>query len=112
MPGSHRGVRIGACTDCRKNWAKFRAGTIDMDRRIDDTALDVSPNIVLVLQHIGPVGNPGMPEAGLLPIPRKLADKGVQDMLRISDGRMSGTAGGPWCCMCRPRRRILQAHWE
>ena len=48
----------------------------------------------LVLQHIGPVGNPGMPEAGYIPIPRRLAQAGVKDMLRISDGRMSGTAAG------------------
>ena len=48
----------------------------------------------LVLQDIGPVGNPGMPEAGYTPIPKKLGHKGVKDMLRISDGRMSGTASG------------------
>lgn len=48
----------------------------------------------LVLQNIGPVGHPGMPEAGYLPIPKKLARHGVKDMLRISDGRMSGTASG------------------
>lgn len=62
--------------------------------RIDDPNLHVTPDSVLVLQGIGPVGNPGMPEAGLIPLPRKLAEKGVRDMLRISDGRMSGTAGG------------------
>ena len=66
----------------------------DMAARIDSPLLDVTPSTVLVLQSIGPVGNPGMPEAGLIPIPRKLAAQGVQDMLRISDGRMSGTAGG------------------
>ncbi|KAI1431775.1 dihydroxy-acid/6-phosphogluconate dehydratase [Xylaria sp. CBS 124048] len=70
------------------------AGSADLAKRIDDEDLNVSPASVLVLQNIGPVGNPGMPEAGLIPIPRKLAGKGVQDMLRISDGRMSGTAGG------------------
>ncbi|KAJ0161916.1 putative dehydratase IlvD1 [Colletotrichum tanaceti] len=70
------------------------AGSADMALRIDDPALDVHPDSVLVLQNIGPVGNPGMPEAGLIPIPRKLAERGVQDMLRLSDGRMSGTAGG------------------
>lgn len=48
----------------------------------------------LVLQNIGPVGSPGMPEAGYIPIPKKLAQAGVKDMLRISDGRMSGTASG------------------
>ncbi|KAI1636373.1 dihydroxy-acid/6-phosphogluconate dehydratase [Biscogniauxia mediterranea] len=70
------------------------AGSADLARRIDDESLDVTPESVLVLQNIGPVGNPGMPEAGLIPIPRKLASQGVTDMLRISDGRMSGTAGG------------------
>ncbi len=54
----------------------------------------MTPDSVLVLQNIGPAGHPGMPEAGLIPIPRKLAAQGVQDMLRLSDGRMSGTAGG------------------
>ncbi|KAL4996176.1 dihydroxy-acid/6-phosphogluconate dehydratase [Aspergillus recurvatus] len=66
----------------------------DLAKRIDDTDLDVTADSVLVLKKIGPIGNPGMPEAGLLPIPRKLAAAGVKDMLRISDGRMSGTAGG------------------
>ena len=70
------------------------AGSADLARRIDDPDLDVDEDSVLVLQNIGPVGNPGMPEAGLIPIPRKLAERGVTDMLRISDGRMSGTAGG------------------
>ncbi|KAF2648474.1 dihydroxy-acid and 6-phosphogluconate dehydratase [Lophiostoma macrostomum CBS 122681] len=66
----------------------------DMAQRIDDPDLDVHADSVLVLQNIGPIGNPGMPEAGLIPIPRKLSEQGVQDMLRLSDGRMSGTAGG------------------
>jgi len=66
----------------------------DMAERIDDPDLDVTKDSVLVLQGIGPIGNPGMPEAGLIPLPRKLAAQGVTDMLRISDGRMSGTAGG------------------
>lgn len=66
----------------------------DMAERIDQPDLDVTADSVLVLQSIGPVGNPGMPEAGMIPIPRKLASQGVQDMLRLSDGRMSGTAGG------------------
>ncbi|KAH9893018.1 dihydroxy-acid/6-phosphogluconate dehydratase [Xylariomycetidae sp. FL2044] len=70
------------------------AGSTDLARRIDDDALSVTADSVLVLQNIGLVGNPGMPEAGLIPIPRKLASQGVTDMLRISDGRMSGTAGG------------------
>ena len=66
----------------------------DMIRRIDDEALDVTAQDVLVLKNIGPVGAPGMPEAGYIPIPRKLARAGVKDMVRISDGRMSGTAFG------------------
>jgi dihydroxy-acid dehydratase len=66
----------------------------DMAKRIDDPALDVTENDVLVMRNAGPVGAPGMPEAGYLPIPKKLAQKGVKDMVRISDARMSGTAFG------------------
>lgn len=66
----------------------------DMANRIDDPNLDVKPEDVLVLKCIGPIGAPGMPEAGYLPIPIKLAKQGVKDMVRISDGRMSGTAFG------------------
>src|SRR5205807_9675208 len=66
----------------------------DLARRIDDPGLDVTAEDILVLKHIGPVGAPGMPEAGYLPIPKKLARQGVKDMVRISDGRMSGTALG------------------
>ncbi|HUR57550.1 MAG TPA: dihydroxy-acid dehydratase, partial [Opitutaceae bacterium] len=66
----------------------------DLARRIDDPALDVKADDILVLKCIGPVGAPGMPEAGYIPIPRKLAQQGVKDMVRISDGRMSGTAVG------------------
>ena len=66
----------------------------DLAQRIDDDALDVKADDVLVLRNIGPVGAPGMPEAGYIPIPRKLARAGVKDMVRISDGRMSGTAAG------------------
>jgi len=66
----------------------------DMARRIDAPDLDVHADDVLVLKRIGPTGAPGMPEAGYLPIPRKLARAGVKDMVRISDGRMSGTAAG------------------
>lgn len=68
--------------------------TADMAERIDSPDLEVSEDSVLILKSIGPVGNPGMPEAGLIPIPQKLGRQGVTDMLRISDGRMSGTAGG------------------
>lgn len=66
----------------------------DLATRIDNEDLDVAPEDVLVLKNIGPVGAPGMPEAGYLPIPRKLARQGVKDMVRVSDGRMSGTAAG------------------
>jgi len=66
----------------------------DLAARIDDPALDAQPSDVLVLKNIGPKGAPGMPEAGLIPIPKKLARQGVKDMVRISDGRMSGTAAG------------------
>jgi dihydroxy-acid dehydratase len=68
-------------------------GLEDLSRRIDDPELDVEPTDVLVLRGIGPRAA-GMPEAGLIPIPKKLAAQGVRDMVRISDGRMSGTAFG------------------
>jgi dihydroxy-acid dehydratase len=66
----------------------------DLAARVDDPALAVTPDSVLVLQNAGPVGGPGMPEAGSLPIPKKLLAAGVRDMVRVSDARMSGTAGG------------------
>ena len=66
----------------------------DLARRIDADDLDVRADDILVLKGIGPKGAPGMPEAGYLPIPKKLARAGVKDMIRISDGRMSGTAAG------------------
>jgi dihydroxy-acid dehydratase len=66
----------------------------DMTLRVDDPDLDVNADDVLVLRNAGPKGAPGMPEAGYLPIPKKLARGGVKDMVRISDARMSGTAFG------------------
>jgi dihydroxy-acid dehydratase len=66
----------------------------DMAARIDSDDLDVTADDILVLKNIGPKGAPGMPEAGYLPIPKKLARAGVKDIVRISDGRMSGTAAG------------------
>jgi dihydroxy-acid dehydratase len=66
----------------------------DLAKRIDDPDLDVTADDVIVLQNAGPKGAPGMPEAGYIPIPRKLARQGVKDMVRISDARMSGTASG------------------
>jgi dihydroxy-acid dehydratase len=68
--------------------------TDDLAARIDDPGLDVRADSVLVLQNTGPRGAPGMPEAGGLPIPKKLLAQGVRDMLRISDARMSGTGYG------------------
>jgi dihydroxyacid dehydratase/phosphogluconate dehydratase len=66
----------------------------DMAARIDDPDLDVTPDSVLVLKSAGPLGGPGMPEWGQLPIPKKILEQGVRDMVRISDARMSGTSYG------------------
>jgi dihydroxy-acid dehydratase len=66
----------------------------DLEKRIDDPDLDVRAEDVLVLRQAGPVGGPGMAEWGFLPLPRKLLQQGVRDMVRISDARMSGTAFG------------------
>ena len=66
----------------------------DLAARIDDPKLDVEPDDILVLQNAGPHSAAAMPEAGYLPIPKKLATKGVRDMVRVSDARMSGTAFG------------------
>ncbi|MEQ9334460.1 L-arabinonate dehydratase [Thalassobaculum sp.] len=66
----------------------------DMAARIDDPDLPVTPDSVIVLKHAGPQGGPGMPEWGMLPIPKKILELGVRDMVRISDARMSGTSYG------------------
>jgi len=66
----------------------------DLHARLDDPALDVDETSVLVLRGCGPKGYPGMPEVGNMPLPAKLLERGVRDMVRISDGRMSGTAYG------------------
>jgi len=66
----------------------------DLAARIDDPKLDVTPDDILVLQNAGPHSSSAMPEAGYLPIPKKLATRGVKDMVRVSDARMSGTAFG------------------
>jgi dihydroxy-acid dehydratase len=66
----------------------------DLAARIDDPALPATPDSVLVLQNAGPLGGPGMPEWGMLPIPKKLLEQGVRDMVRVSDARMSGTSYG------------------
>ena len=69
-------------------------GYPEMKAAIDDETLDVTPDHVLVLRNAGPLGGPGMPEWGMLPIPKVLVRQGVRDMLRISDARMSGTSYG------------------
>jgi dihydroxy-acid dehydratase len=66
----------------------------DLAARIDDESLEIDSESVVVLQNAGPLGGPGMPEWGMLPIPRKLLRQGVRDMVRISDARMSGTSYG------------------
>lgn len=66
----------------------------ELSQRIDDPSLDVTEDTVLVLRNAGPVGGPGMPEWGQLPMPEKLLRQGIRDMVRISDARMSGTAFG------------------
>lgn len=66
----------------------------DYHERIDDSGLDIDENSIIVLKNVGPVGYPGMPEVGNVDLPEKLIRKGVKDMVRISDGRMSGTAAG------------------
>ena len=66
----------------------------DYNARIDDPDLDIDENCVMVLKYVGPVGYPGMPEVGNMALPKKILTQGVKDMIRISDGRMSGTAYG------------------
>ena len=66
----------------------------DYHARIDDPELDIDENSVMVLKYVGPVGYPGMPEVGNMALPKKILSKGIKDMVRISDGRMSGTAYG------------------
>jgi dihydroxy-acid dehydratase len=78
----------------------------DMLARIDDPDLEVTPDSVLVLQDAGPTGAPGMPEWGMLPIPKKLLEKGVRDMVRISDARMSGTSYGTCILHVCPESRV------
>ena len=72
----------------------------DYHARIDDDELDIDASCVMVLKYVGPVGYPGMPEVGNMTLPKKILQQGVTDMIRISDGRMSGTAlwhGGVAC---------------
>ena len=85
---------------CEPRFLKHRGPVIafedynHMAREVERDDLDVTPDHILVLKNAGPKGGPGMPEWGMLPIPKKLVRAGVRDMLRISDGRMSGTSYG------------------
>ena len=78
----------------------------DMAARIDDPGLDIDADSVIVLQNAGPQGAPGMPEWGQLPIPKKLLERGVRDMVRISDARMSGTSYGACVLHVAPESAI------
>ncbi|MDI9331611.1 MAG: L-arabinonate dehydratase [Alphaproteobacteria bacterium] len=78
----------------------------DMSTRIDDPALDIDANSVIVLQSAGPQGAPGMPEWGQLPIPQKLLKQGVRDMVRVSDARMSGTSYGACVLHVAPESHV------
>ncbi|TMH11908.1 MAG: dihydroxy-acid dehydratase [Betaproteobacteria bacterium] len=77
-----------------------------LKKAVDDPDLDVTPEHVLVLRNAGPLGGPGMPEWGMLPIPTKLVKQGVRDMLRLSDARMSGTSYGACMLHCAPEAYI------
>jgi dihydroxy-acid dehydratase len=93
------GAVIKAAAADRRLWKHTGPAVVfkdyrDLDARIYRDDLDVDENSVLVLQNAGPLGGPGMPEWGMLPIPKKVLAKGVRDMVRISDARMSGTAYG------------------
>jgi dihydroxy-acid dehydratase len=78
----------------------------DLKARVDRDDLEVTPDSVLVLQNAGPVGAPGMPEWGQLPVPRKLLRQGVRDIVRISDARMSGTSYGACVLHVAPEAAI------
>jgi len=81
-------------------------GYADMQRRIDDESLPVTEDSVLVLRGCGPRGGPGMPESGMLPIPKHLLRKGVRDMVRVSDARMSGTSFGTCVLHVAPESHV------
>ena len=81
-------------------------GYDDLAGRIDDPNLRVGAGSVLILRGAGPIGAPGMPEWGLLPIPKKLLERGVRDMVRISDARMSGTAYGTCVLHVAPESHV------
>jgi dihydroxy-acid dehydratase len=78
----------------------------EMNARLDDPDLDVTPESVLVLKSAGPQGGPGMPEWGMLPLPRKMLQQGVRDMVRVSDARMSGTSYGTCILHVAPESHV------
>ena len=78
----------------------------EMSKAVNDPDLDVTPDHVMVLRNAGPKGGPGMPEWGMLPIPKKLLKQGVRDMLRISDARMSGTSYGACILHVAPESQV------
>ncbi|MEX2372576.1 MAG: dihydroxy-acid dehydratase, partial [Dehalococcoidia bacterium] len=78
----------------------------EMKAAVDDEDLDVTENDILVLRYAGPQGGPGMPEWGMLPIPKRLLKKGVRDMLRLSDARMSGTSYGACILHAAPEAHV------
>lgn len=78
----------------------------DLHARIDDDALDIDEHCVMVLKNCGPKGYPGMAEVGNLPLPPKILKKGITDMVRISDARMSGTAYGTVVLHCAPEAAV------
>jgi dihydroxy-acid dehydratase len=78
----------------------------DLAARLDDPALPFTADTVMVLQSAGPIGAPGMPEWGMLPLPKKLLEAGVRDLLRISDARMSGTSYGACILHVAPESAI------
>jgi len=90
-------IKISAATPAllkHRGRAVVFEGIEDYKARIDDPDLDITENDIMVLKYVGPKGYPGMPEVGNMQLPKKLLKKGVRDMIRISDGRMSGTAFG------------------
>jgi dihydroxy-acid dehydratase len=97
LAGEGAVIKQSACSDAllrHSGRAVVFDSLEDLAQRIDSPDLAVEASDVLVLRNAGPKGAPGMPESGYLPIPRKLAEQGVTDMVRISDARMSGTAFG------------------
>lgn len=101
------GAIIKLCAASRELWQHRGKALVftsydDMRARLDDPDLDVDASTVLVVSGCGPIGVPGMPEWGMAPIPKRLAESGVTDMLRVTDGRMSGTSFGAVVLHCAP----------